>query len=334
MPTTMKDSLNNLFRERFQGHEAPVDPGTWAVIEAKLLTAPPAADGVNELFRDRFQGHEAPVDPAVWDGISAQLGHGATAGGGLLGGYGWLAAGVASVLIVGAIALNLSGPDQSQEPVNAIAESATTAPAATDAPQAMLPLAAPQQEAGDASRPAARPARAGQPTASSESPAVALAEPSGDTQPDMVSDEPAESPAVVEQIIQSITEQVRQEVSANATVDPKPRIPAEHERNDEPETRPLEAPPAPKLFMPNTFTPNNDGINDAYVVPMDGFTSVMMRVYSIKNNQLVFATNSGEPWSGANCEDGMYLVAVEAITTDGRTVAEGKVVYLNRNSTN
>ena len=42
MHTTMKDSLKDLFRERFQGHEAPVDPATWQVIEARMLTSPPS----------------------------------------------------------------------------------------------------------------------------------------------------------------------------------------------------------------------------------------------------------------------------------------------------
>lgn len=333
MPTTMKDSLSNLFRERFQGHEAPVDPGTWAVIEAKLLTALPDADRVNELFRERFQSHEVPVDPAAWEGISAQLGHGATAGG-LLSGYGWLAAGLAGILIVGAVALSLNGPEEMAPQTKAIAAEPDPATAAPAAAEAQASTEVPQAAVAVELRvTAAKPPQAHRARTATEATAEASTEPTGDAAPNLV-EAPAESPAIVEQIIQSITAQVRQEVSTNSAVETKPRVPAEGEREDDPGARPIEAPAAPKLFMPNTFTPNNDGINDSYVVPMDGFTSVMMRVYSIKTNQLVFATNSGEPWNGANCEDGMYLVAVEAITSDGRTVAEGKVVYLNRNSTN
>lgn len=342
MPTTMKDSLNNLFRERFLGHEAPVDPGTWAVIEAKLLTAPPAADGVNDLFRERFQGHEVPVDPAVWDGISSQLGHGATAGGGLLGGYGWLAAGLAGVLIVGAVALSLNGPEEMAQQTKAMAAEAAAATATTAAPptaaaatpeEQAAPVVQQAQEAVEPRITAAKPPRANRARTATVATADASIEPTGAAPVD-AADAPSESPAVVEQIIQSITEQVRQEVNGMATPAPKPAVPADQPRNEEPVNRQPEAPPAPKLFMPNTFTPNNDGINDTYVVPMEGFSSVMMRVYSIKTNQLVFATNTGEPWTGANCEEGMYLVAVEAITLDGRTVAEGKVVYLNRNGNN
>jgi hypothetical protein len=61
---------------------------------------------------------------------------------------------------------------------------------------------------------------------------------------------------------------------------------------------------------------------------------VLVKVFAMKNNQLVFSTHSGEAWTGANCEDGMYLVAVEALTPDGRSVTEGKVVWLNRTPMN
>ena len=100
----MRDSLNTLFHDRFQGHELPVDPGVWQGITQQMANATVStADGLSDLFKDRFQGHETAVDPAVWKGISAQLGHaavGTTAGSGLLG---WAAAGVLAVT-VGAVA--------------------------------------------------------------------------------------------------------------------------------------------------------------------------------------------------------------------------------------
>lgn len=86
--------------------------------------------------------------------------------------------------------------------------------------------------------------------------------------------------------------------------------------------------------MPNTFTPNGDGVNDTYTVDGDGYASIMLRVYSMKTNSLVFTTNSGQPWTGEGCEDGMYMVAMEAHTPDGRSTTEGKVVWLTRNRMN
>jgi len=74
----MDHDLNDLFRERFQGHEAAVPSGTWQGIQARMATAATPVDGgdkVADLFRERFHDHEMAVDPAVWQGISAQLGH-------------------------------------------------------------------------------------------------------------------------------------------------------------------------------------------------------------------------------------------------------------------
>ncbi|MFN6115543.1 MAG: hypothetical protein ACK46C_06645, partial [Flavobacteriales bacterium] len=78
----MKDNLQHLFRDRFQGHEAAVDPGAWQAIQGQLAAAAPAADGLNDLFRARFAEHEMEVDPSVWQGVSPQLGQTAYAGAG------------------------------------------------------------------------------------------------------------------------------------------------------------------------------------------------------------------------------------------------------------
>ena len=86
---------------------------------------------------------------------------------------------------------------------------------------------------------------------------------------------------------------------------------------------------------PNTFTPNGDGYNDEYrVQPSVAYSLMHMRVFSLKTNQLVFSTNSGEAWTGSGCEDGWYSVAVEVMTLDGRVLSEGKVVWLNRQGMN
>ena len=68
----------------------------------------------------------------------------------------------------------------------------------------------------------------------------------------------------------------------------------------------------------------------------------MIRVYSVNTNQLVFSSSvtggngQGEIdlWDGANVEDGYFVVAVEAMTMDGRALSEGKVVWLNRKGMN
>ncbi|HRD51177.1 MAG TPA: gliding motility-associated C-terminal domain-containing protein [Flavobacteriales bacterium] len=328
----MKNSLNDLLRERFQGHEAPVDPGTWAVIEAKLLTAAPASDPVNDLFRERFQNHESAVDPGVWNTISSQLGH-PVAGSGWAGTFGWMAAGIAGVLALGALVLNMNS--------------------GTPETVALVPVEPDKQEEIVASTPL-EAVIAEKATESSAQPAVISANLKPQRPETAVNQEatsaptttgglnaPAEEAVVVEQIIEGLTVQTMLEVLAG-----EPLPPAQASDNGRPAEpvieRPAEAiePPiveeAIKLFMPNTFTPNGDGINDTYrMLPRNGFSSVLVRVYSMKNNQLVFSSTSMEDeWQGLNCDDGMYLVAVEAITLNGRVVADGKVVWLNRGGTN
>lgn len=333
MHMTMKDSMTHLFRDRFQGHEAPVDPATWQVIEARLIAAGPPADPVNELFRERFEAHESPVSPKVWDGISSQLGHPVASTG-----FGWLAAGVAGVVAVGAMMLALQGepekkPELAQaapmltEAVNptaadegAITEATSESPAvvietSTVPAPSQGAVAVPRRDALEAER--LETSDALQPAASN---IAVLGE--------------DENPAVVEQIIQTITDQVKAEVAEETKHTPQAEPGSGVHVVEEPQTTPVQVEESTRLLLPNTFTPNNDGINDRYEVSLVGFSSLMMRVYSIKTNQLVFATDAGEPWTGTNCEDGMYLVAVEAMTLEGRMVAEGKVVYLNRNSTN
>ena len=105
------------------------------------------------------------------------------------------------------------------------------------------------------------------------------------------------------------------------------------EENAAPES--TEQVPLPKLCLPNTFTPNGDGTNDTYEVGCPGnFRQITTRITSLKTGQVVYRTDVNEPWTAEGQEDGYYIVAVEAITLDGRTVSEGKVVWLNRDRMN
>lgn len=137
----------------------------------------------------------------------------------------------------------------------------------------------------------------------------------------------------VERILEALAEQAKEEAPEVRVVTPPERSTPGGD-DTLPEEAVQQRPELPKLFMPNVFTPNNDGINDTYQVMGDGFEKMLVKVFAMKNNQLVFSTSNGEAWTGANCEDGMYLVAVEALTPDGRSVTEGKVVWLNRTPMN
>ncbi len=334
----MKNSLTDLFRERFQGHEAPVDPALWQVIEARVIASGPAQDPVNDLFRERFQAHEAEVDASVWDSINQQLHQPAGITSGISSHWGWWAAGAAGVAAVAITTALLwpSAPSNAEKPVAAQAMEMTAEPQAAVEPAGSTPLTEAETNSPVSGVPAPRSKRLNAtPTSNPER----LKETEPIVENPVQGDAMAEEPAIVEGIIEQITERAIQEALAKPDEQPV--------RKPEPQADPQATYPGapqapasaePELFLPNAFTPNGDGFNDTYqIVPRSGtaFSSTLVRVYSMKTNQLVFSSsNLAEPWTGAGCEDGMYLVAVEAITLGGRVVADGKVVWLNRGSTN
>lgn len=341
-----KDDLSQLFQERFQGHESPVDPALWDAIQARV-DALPAADGdpVGELFRERFQGHEVHVDPSAWTAIGQQLGHGAAAGGagtGLLGGYGWVAAAVGTLLVGGAAYLFLSPEATPIAEQKAPTEVLQPVPATTAVEQehVALPVENTAATTTTASTPrstAATGEHAVERMPSAQTPVERITPLNTAPAPAPVPTpmpEAAHGPELVERIITQLASQAEQEVLAQmperpavSPFDEKQRAPEgdEPEEVAAPETAEL-----PKLYLPDIFTPNGDGVNDTYEVKGVGFRTIMVRVFSVQRDQLVFSTNNGEPWTGENCPDGMYLVAVEALTEDGRSVTEGKVLWLNR----
>lgn len=348
----MKGNIEQLFRERFQGHEAPVDPGMWQAIQQQLgATAPAAADGVNELFRKRFAEHEAPMDASVWEGISKELGHAAPVAPGQ-GVLGWAAA-TAGVLVVAAgmwyLGSNDQAPKASPAPVSQVeraqdpasersAPEPSSATAAVKAPEAEplgsddLPSASVAITQPASVTPDHTPMDDGvaiggvdpvDPTVSSSSNSVIPVPTTAHTEP-----------ALVETIIQQITDRTVNEVRANPEVSPPVTSEPSAETIGVVHITAAEVEVVQQIFMPNTFTPNGDQINDTYEVSRDGFEQLQMRVMSMKNDRLVFSTNTGEPWTGEGCEDGMYVVVVEAVTTDGRPVSKAKVVWLNRERMN
>ncbi len=339
----MKDSLNTLFRDRFQGHELPVGPAVWQGIAQQMANAATVSgtDGMSDLFKERFQGHETAVDPAVWQGISAQLGHtvvGTATGSSFLG---WAAAGVVAVT-VGTVAYFTLG-EPKPTPFSAIpgAPSEQIAPIPMpEAPVAELTSKTTQPVSQEAtgSRPATTKDRHAPARIKATSGPVTIEPiPAHGVVPNSAVQPPPptkEGTAVVESIIAGITTEVKQQVREQQ-VRTQPTAPGPASNEPDAAVQEPEVAAMPELFVPNTFTPNGDGKNDEYQIGSEGFSEVLIRVYSVKDNRLVFSsTNSQEKWLGTNCEDGMYLVAVEARTPDGRTTTEGKVVWLNRNQMN
>lgn len=90
-----------------------------------------------------------------------------------------------------------------------------------------------------------------------------------------------------------------------------------------------------RVYMPNIFTPNQDGINDRLQVYGDSIESVALMEIRNRDNELVFTKtnfNAGvesEGWDGevnGMVEEGLYDFIIQLETTDGTVeVLQGKV---------
>jgi gliding motility-associated-like protein len=87
---------------------------------------------------------------------------------------------------------------------------------------------------------------------------------------------------------------------------------------------------ARNIAAPNVFTPNGDGKNDVYKIPVDN--SVTVKDISIFNNKgkLVYqATDASKPWDGTNkgvpAEAGTYTVVITGTNASGKVSIKSDV---------
>lgn len=83
----------------------------------------------------------------------------------------------------------------------------------------------------------------------------------------------------------------------------------------------------PFIFAPNSFTPNNDGINDTYQWSIPGARSFKIAIFSRWGNKVFESNNIIQNWDGKYmgeiCSDGVYLGKIEIVSETG------KIYYLN-----
>ncbi len=375
----MRPDLKYLIRERFHGHEAPVDPGTWSAIQAKL-TALPGNDAVEDLFRERFQEHGVDVDPGLWDKISGQLGHGVpaatTATGASSNLLGWVAGVIGITALSAGIYLAVSNAD-ADEPIAQVQEVVLPKPdqGSPKTPEASITILdqAEPAEAQEGTEPVAEviisettpPEAAHKSTLSAPATAkpttlepkaildkavdlenASLLTTTANTVDDVAvipvqeaqSVQPAVSapdgPKVVNEIIGQLTQKADEEIRTNT--ERQEMEPESTRKEAEISNVEVTSAPLPPLFLPNTFSPNNDGVNDDYTITANGYQRLTISIFSINDGQVVFRTNDPkQAWNGQDCPrgecpEGYYLVAVEAVTEDGRPTSRSQVVMLIR----
>lgn len=88
------------------------------------------------------------------------------------------------------------------------------------------------------------------------------------------------------------------------------------------------------LVMPNSFSPNGDGVNDNYLVEIEGATYFQLRMYN-QNNELVFETadpkagwDGKDKFRGNTVHTGKYTCIVEYALAGGQKMTRKREVIL------
>jgi gliding motility-associated-like protein len=88
------------------------------------------------------------------------------------------------------------------------------------------------------------------------------------------------------------------------------------------------------VYVPNTFTPNNDGINDVFQVEGENLRGFWMAVYNRWGERVFYSDDPATPWLGNVAggdhfaPDGMYLWQVRVELAGGPLLLEGHVHLL------
>jgi gliding motility-associated-like protein len=88
------------------------------------------------------------------------------------------------------------------------------------------------------------------------------------------------------------------------------------------------------IFIPNTFTPNNDAVNDEFVVNMNNIRTYRIQIFNRYGIQMYSSQNMVENWNGTyNNEQvpvGTYYYLVDAVDFDGNVIKRSGYVTILR----
>jgi gliding motility-associated-like protein len=78
------------------------------------------------------------------------------------------------------------------------------------------------------------------------------------------------------------------------------------------------------LFIPNSFSPNRDGINDVFLVDGTGIYEFELKIFDRWGELLFFTTDPGDAWTGGFKDyyvpDGVYTYQVKALDFKGNPI--------------
>ena len=88
------------------------------------------------------------------------------------------------------------------------------------------------------------------------------------------------------------------------------------------------------VYVPNTFTPNNDGNNDAFFVSGERLEGYKLSIYNRWGEQVFYSEDPEEVWNGSHqggthyCPDGVYLYTLRYEDSRGAILLKGHVSLL------
>jgi gliding motility-associated-like protein len=88
------------------------------------------------------------------------------------------------------------------------------------------------------------------------------------------------------------------------------------------------------LFIPNTFTPNGDGVNDEFVVSITNLTDYHIKIFNRYGKQLFQSANIFDNWRGTyNGEPlpvGTYYFVLDAQNLSGKVIKQSGPITIVR----
>lgn len=77
-----------------------------------------------------------------------------------------------------------------------------------------------------------------------------------------------------------------------------------------------------RIYLPNAFTPNGDGVNDLFIPLTKNISSINFTVYDASNNILFQTTTLGEGWWNipAPSSNTKYYFRIQAITSSNHKI--------------
>ncbi|WP_231427482.1 putative Ig domain-containing protein [Pedobacter sp. Leaf250] len=131
-----------------------------------------------------------------------------------------------------------------------------------------------------------------------------------------------------------LTSGLKPDQSVTIIVRAKGQLDCQTSANSTPITGKASNPLGNQIYIPNAFTPNNDGKNDVFLIYGNTIVSAKMSIYTQWGQLIYQSDNVANGWDGTfrgvNQPIGVYVYMVEVQLTDGSTVIKKGTVTLLR----